>query len=124
VWRFRISRPYTLKHPMPPVAVVFGSSTLGAGEAIATAFSGRPLARSFGNSTSGFATVDQAYDLVDGSVMNLTIAADEDRTGKVFWPSAIVPDDLQPSALDYPFANDDAAIAARNWLLATNACSP
>jgi hypothetical protein len=55
---------------------------------------------------------------------HMTIAADEDRTGKVFWPSAIVPDDLQPSALTYPFAQDDAALAARNWLLATNARTP
>ncbi len=118
-----VTTPYALKRGMPPVAVVLSGVTQGAGEALATAFSGRPSTRFFGAATFGQPTVDQAFELKDGWTMYLTIAVDEDRTGRVFWPAAISPDEVVPMALYYPSSDDDAALAAAKWLLGSKSCA-
>jgi carboxyl-terminal processing protease len=65
-----------------PVAVLTDGMTGSSGEAAAIAFVGQEGVRSFGQPTYGFSTVNQPITLIDGAVVNLTVAVDADRSGK------------------------------------------
>lgn len=84
-------QPYSLTNPDSPVAVLFDSSTMSSGEAIAISFIGRPNTRSFGNNSKGLTTATKGYPLSDGAIILLADAFDADRNGKVY-EHAIVPD--------------------------------
>src|SRR5438094_6222254 len=108
---------------MPPVAVMLGPNTASSGEAIAIAFHGRPLTRSFGLPTAGVPTANQQYPLSDGAAINLTVAVDEDRNGNIFWPNPVPPDEFHSfTAIDPTNAADLAAAAAIKWLEQQDAC--
>lgn len=104
-FRFRdgSSSPWTLKGhegiiDVPdlrsvPVAVVTSGRTASSGEAVAVAFRGRPLTRSFGGATSGFSTSNTTYKLADGSRLYLTTAVFEDRNGNRYG-GKLVPDQV------------------------------
>jgi hypothetical protein len=108
--------PYRLKRPMPPVAVLTGPVTASSGEAVVTAFRGRPDTRSFGRSTAGLSTANLAYRLSDGAVINLTVSTFADRTGRLYGQS-IAPDEVIPvSNITRDPATDQTLRAAVEWL--------
>lgn len=94
------------------VAVLIGNATSSAGEAVATAFRGRPDTRLFGASTDGRATMNSSYALPDGSLLQLTTALMVDRTGAVV-AGKLQPDEETASVSHGP---DPALEAARAWL--------
>jgi carboxyl-terminal processing protease len=120
----RVTVPYTLKRPMPPVAVLTDSQTASSGEAIAVAFRGRPDTRSFGQATYGVPTANQEEPLADGPIMVLTVAEDADRTGRRY-DGPIPPDQFVPAApggaSDTPA--DPVVQAAVSWLDHQPACA-
>jgi carboxyl-terminal processing protease len=65
-----------------PIAVLTDGMTGSSGEAAAIAFVGQEGVRSFGQPTYGFSTANQPITLIDGAVVNLTVAVDADRSGK------------------------------------------
>ncbi len=96
-----------------PVAVVTSGRTASSGEAVAVAFRGRPLTRSFGAATSGYSTSNTTYKLVDGSRLYLTTAVFEDRNGNRYG-GKVAPDQvIQGVGANASFD------AAGDWL---NAC--
>lgn len=95
-----------------PVAVVTSDRTASSGEAVAVAFRGRPLTRSFGTPTSGYSTSNTTYTLADGSRLYLTTAVFEDRNGNSYG-GELVPDQVINS-MDADASFD----AAGGWLAA------
>lgn len=93
-------------------AVLIGSATSSAGEAVATAFRGRPGTRLFGEATDGRATMNSSYPLPDGSLLQLATALMVDRTGAAV-TGRLEPDETLPRVPDGP---DTAREAARRWL--------
>ncbi len=107
---------YRLLRPDPPVAVLHGKSTASSGEAVAVAFRGRPLTRSFGQPTSGLSTVNASFQLKDGAALVLTVATDVDRTG-VIYGGALEPDETTArQAINPNLIQDYEAQAAIAWL--------
>lgn len=76
-----------------PIAVVTSGRTASSGEAVAVAFRGRPLTRSFGAPTFGYSTSNTTYKLADGSRLYLTTAVFEDRNGNSYG-GKLVPDQI------------------------------
>jgi hypothetical protein len=58
-----VTSPYTLRRPMPRVAVLTDVRIASSGEATAIAFRGRPNTRSFGEPTCGLSTANQGFTL-------------------------------------------------------------
>jgi carboxyl-terminal processing protease len=77
----RVSDPYALRAAWPRVAVLTDNRTVGAGDALAIAFRGRPDARSFGQDTCGLSTGLSNFTMSDGAVLSLAVAVMADRTG-------------------------------------------
>ncbi|MDT0446540.1 S41 family peptidase [Streptomyces johnsoniae] len=101
---------------MPPVAVLTGSATASAGEAVAIAFRGRPDTRSFGRPTFGVPTGNALHELPDGAVLLLTEVREADRTGRVY------PHD-QPLRPDEETRGERATLrAATDWLASHPRC--
>ncbi len=106
---------YRLRHPGAPVAVLFGPRTASAGEATALAFRGRANTRSFGQPTAGVSTGNRTELLPDGSALLVTGNVMVDRNGQ---------GDGRKIAPDVVIGEgEDAAAAARDWLLAQPACA-
>ncbi|MEN5040050.1 S41 family peptidase [Stenotrophomonas sp. TWI1149] len=106
---------YRLRHPGAPVAVLFGPRTASSGEATALAFRGRANTRSFGQPTAGFSTGNRTERLPDGSALLVTGNVMVDRNGQGNG-GRIAPDVVVGEG-------EDAAAAARDWLLAQPACA-
>jgi len=111
------SPPYTLRSPSPHVAVLTDSLTASSGEAVAIAFRGRPDARSFGGVTWGVSTANQAFPLIDGAVIFLTVSTMADRTG-VIYGQEILPDEPVAGTKTGDPQTDAALDAALQWLSA------
>lgn len=94
------------------VAVLIGTATSSAGEAVATAFRGRPGTRFFGAPSDGRATMNSSYPLPDGSLLQLTTAWMVDRTGSVV-SGALQPDEFTGLASS---GSDPTVEAAKAWL--------
>ncbi len=105
---------YTLKQPMPPVAVLVDQRSASAAEITAIAFIGRPDSRLFGEPTGGYTTGNEVFPLFDGALLILTFAKELDRTGTVYSES-ITPDELVSS--------NDVMDVAIEWLLTQPACA-
>ena len=108
---------YQLLQPSPPVAVLTGRSTASSGEAIVTAFRGRPDTRSFGVGTRGLSTANGSFPLSDGARLILTVATFADRTGQLYG-GVIEPDEfVGGQAATDPASGDDPVVgAAITWL--------
>ncbi len=104
-------QPYTMKKNQPRVAVLLGPMTTSSGEIIATAFRGRPRARSFGQPTGGYSTTNQNFYLSDGAIVLLTVSVYADRNRQVI-PLSVPPDVVIEPA---PAADNTLAAAVR-WL--------
>lgn len=115
--------PYRLKRPAPPVAVLTGSGTASSGEAVVTAFRGRPATRSFGRSTAGLSTANRGFPLSDGAVIQLTVSTFADRTGRLYG-EAIAPDELLGTDnVTRDPATDATLRAAMAWLRRQPPCT-
>ncbi|MBO3662338.1 S41 family peptidase [Microbacterium stercoris] len=93
-----------------PVAVLTSSSTLSAGEFVATAFQGQADTTRVGKPTGGFTTSNETLTLPDGSLLIVTTGWYLDRTGRLY-DEALIPDIVAP----YTSAPEEADA----WLRAT-----
>ncbi|HEX6373569.1 MAG TPA: S41 family peptidase [Longimicrobium sp.] len=121
----RAARPYRLRREAPPVAVLTGTHTASAAEAVAIAFRGRPDARSFGLMTDGVPTANQGFAMPDDALLVLTTAWEADRNG-VIYKTALVPDETIIGNITQnpnPVV-DDTLARALEWLGAHPACQP
>ena len=103
--------------PAPPVAILIGSSTISAGEAVAIAFRGRPNTRSFGEVTAGATGSPQSYAMPDGAVIRVSVARDVDRFGNTY-DLGVVPD----VSISFAAGSGADMEAATKWLSSTAAC--
>jgi C-terminal processing protease CtpA/Prc len=106
----------------PPVAVLYGPNTASSGEAVAIAFRGRRLARSFGQPTSGLSTANATYPLSDGAHLVLTVAIDADRTGQLYGAELQPDQPVSWTTIEPSSPYDTAAAQAKDWLLTQSAC--
>lgn len=112
----QVSEPYELGFDQPPVAVLTGPRTASSGEAIVTAFRGRPETRSFGAGTAGLSTSNASIRLSDGAMILLTTSVFADRTGETYG-GVIEPDEpINESPEGTPLTADDVIVRAMAWL--------
>lgn len=117
-----VTEPYTLRRPDPPVAVLTGPGTGSSGEAVVTAFRGRPHTRSFGQATRGLSTSNSTIRLDDGALLILTTAVFTDRTGRRYG-GPIPPDEQLPSGDDDGGVAQDVVVQrALQWLRWQDGC--
>jgi carboxyl-terminal processing protease len=111
------------RDPAAPVAVLTGSRTMSAGEAVAVAFRGRPNSRSFGAATGGMSTANEIFELSDGARLVITTSVYADRTGRRY--GAAIPPDVAVSAgaREASTPGDAVAGAARSWVESQPACA-
>lgn len=83
--------PYQPRTDARRVAVLTDARTIGAGEALAIAFKGRPESRSFGEETCGATTETRRFVMSDGGTLHLTVYVMADRTG-VAYGGRLAPD--------------------------------
>jgi len=95
------------------IAVLTGSRTASAGEAVAIAFQGRPNTRFFGAPTAGQTTSNEAFDLPGGSRILLATASERDRLGRTY-DGPVRPDQLVTA--DEAGSRDAVIEAALAWL--------
>ena len=101
-----------------PVAVLTNGFTASSGEAVVTAFRGRPNTRSFGAATAGLSTANNGYPLPGGVMMLLTTAVFADRTGATYG-GFLLPDVPVREVPD----RDAPMEAAVEWLQRQPACA-
>jgi carboxyl-terminal processing protease len=106
-------RPYKLKNPYPPVAVLIGSKTSGAGEATAIAFIGREVTRTFGEPTAGLTTGFRPFRMEDDSVLVLSGSLMTDRLNRPYFGR------IQPQVAA---TSDEIIDIAVEWLGNTGHC--
>ena len=113
----KVDKPHALRADLP-VAVLTGPLTMGAGEAIVVAFSGRARTRRFGEGTRGLPTSNTQIPLADGALLVITVTVHADRAGTRF--EDVIPPD-EAVAIDWTRfgAGDDPVIAAACRWLAT-----
>lgn len=107
-----------------PVAVLLGTETASAGEAVAIAFRERPDTRSFGWRTAGLTTANAGYPLKDNARIVLAVAEMIDRNGLAYAPY-VRPDEETVAALRVHRVGrtvDVTRNAAGAWLAERRAC--
>lgn len=119
---------YELIRPDPTVAVLWEEHTASSGEAVATAFVGRPNTRSFGEPSFGLSTGNRLFLLSDGAGINLTTVTFADRTGTVYGgripPEVVVEHQLSDQEAPDPTVGDDPVVlAALDWLSTEGDCA-
>lgn len=109
-----------------PVAILLGTDTASAGEAIAIAFRERPSTRSFGWHTAGLTTANAGFHLRDDATLFLAVAQMTDRDGRAYVPY-VVPDEETVAALRIHKTGryeDVTRKAAMEWLAQPGRCGP
>lgn len=91
-----------------PIAVLMGPDTASSGEQALLAFRGLENAKTFGQPSAGYASVNDLINLSDGSTLVLTVGETKARTGERFGEEPIAPDETVPL--------DEAPTAAKEWL--------
>lgn len=116
---------YALQKPEPPVAVLVDGFTASSGEATLIAFIGRPDTRTFGEPTSGAATVPQYFAFSDGAGVVLAAAWMADRNGGTY-DAEVQPDELVenegPLYSGTALEDDEILLAALAWLGQEHGC--
>jgi len=108
----RVPKPYQLRRPASPVAVLIGPRTASSGEITAMAFIGRPATRLFGQPSGGFTTANELIPLSDGAELNIAVYAEADRTRRSH-TGPLVPDESVPAT---PAGPDATLQVASAWL--------
>lgn len=118
----RVESPYTLKAPLPSVAVLTSNLTNSAGESILVGFKGRPNSRVFGERSQGNVSANQVFPLSDGAALVISVAYLTDRTGTVY-RDALEPDSTIPTNWsEFATPQDPVLVAARTWLQSQSQC--
>lgn len=117
----RVPAPYLLARD-PPVAVLTRNTTVSAGEAIATAFRGRPETRSFGEGTGGLSTAIRGIGFRDGAGIGLAVSVFADRNRTPYGGTIPVDQPVAGVMRDDPNDADAVVEAAADWLLSREAC--
>ncbi len=116
-----VARPYQLRSPNAPVAILTDQRTVSSGEVVAIAFRGRANARSFGQPTGGASTGNDMQRLSDGAGLNITTGVMADRNGRAYG-GPIEPDVVVDGAPTGDPATDAPLAAAMEWLRMQPAC--
>ena len=93
-----VTNPYTLRTPIPKVAVLIDGRVASSGEAAAIAFKQRPNTRFFGTPSCGLSTANVSFP-IDGATLVLTVAKMADRTRFVYGDT-VVPDEFISNVQD------------------------
>lgn len=101
-------KAYTLRIPMPPVAVLLGPNTASSGEALALGFVGRPATRTFGQPSAGLTSGNVPIPLEDGAILNLAVTRMTDRDGNAY---------SGPISPDVPIVDNGSAEPANNTVV-------
>lgn len=107
------------------VAVLIGSRTASAAEALAISFRGLSRSTSFGTSTAGLTTGNRGYRLQDGAYMLVTETVLGDRLAREY--GGKLQPDFRTGALwrnMTPDPLDITSIAALQWLTQQSGCAP
>ena len=107
-----------------PVAVLLGTGTASAGEAIAIAFRDRAGTRSFGWHTAGLTTANAGFHLSDDATLYVAVAQMTDRRGNDYLPY-VTPDEETVAALRVHKTGryeDVTRKAAAVWLAGVAGC--
>ena len=107
-------KPYTTKIAQKYIAVLVGRNTSSSGELVALAFQGLPNTVLFGEPTAGFTTANTSFQLLDKSMLVLTVGMDADRAGHLC-NGRIIPDEIIRSIPAYP-TDDPVMTRATMWL--------
>ncbi|MFJ7953072.1 S41 family peptidase [Lysinibacillus sp. NPDC096418] len=75
-----------------PVAVLIDNRTASSGEAVLMAFMGQPHAKTFGQSTAGYASANMTLPLYDGAKINVTVAYNKTLDGRMFYDDPVPPE--------------------------------
>jgi carboxyl-terminal processing protease len=114
---------YSLKQPLPPVAVLMGPSTYSSGEVALLAFVGRPHTRMFGENSGGLTTSNASIELFDGALIALAVSVMTDRAGTPY-PNGVVPDDYVATDWENFGTDSDPVLqAAVEWLEVQASCN-
>ena len=108
-----------------PVAVLLGTETASAGEAVAIAFRERPATRSFGWHTAGLTTANAGFHLSDDATLFVAVAEMTDRNGNAYLPY-LKPDEETVAALRVHRTgryDDVTRKAAAEWLATAGPCA-
>ena len=108
-----------------PVAVLLGTDTASAGEAVAIAFRERPRTRFFGWHTAGLTTANATFTMSDQAALVLAVADMIDRRGNAY-SRYVSPDEETVAAIRVHRLHrydDVTRLAAAEWLGATPACA-
>lgn len=105
-----IVKPYSVKNPNLPIAVLVGKQTGSSGEVTALTFRGMNNSKSFGQETGGYTTRVDNYVMSDGASINLASGFDADRNGVVFYGTKIPPDVVTRD-------HDESLLKAVSWIL-------
>jgi C-terminal processing protease CtpA/Prc len=108
-----------------PVAVLLGTETASAGEAVAIAFRERPATRFFGWHTAGLTTANATFKLSDQAALVLAVAEMIDRRGNAY-SRYVSPDEETVAAMRVHRLHrydDVTRLAAAQWLGSTPACA-
>ena len=103
----KLSNPYCLKNKIKKLAVIIGTRTASAGEAIAISFKGAENTCLIGSPTRGISVGNTTYELSDGARVFLTRTKFSDRNKNIYGAS-IEPDVEAPC--------DQAKEAAIKWI--------
>lgn len=89
-----------------PVALLTNEKTASSAEALVMSFTDLDRAKTFGQSTAGYASANVPYALFDGAIMFLTTAFNQTPNGKMFYE--------EPIPVDFP--TNKPYEDARIWL--------
>jgi C-terminal processing protease CtpA/Prc len=118
-----ISQPHRLRKTNPPVAVLLGSQTTSAGEAVAIALRGRSNVRFFGEPSFGYTTALRLFRLPDGAILAVATAFFTDRNGQAY-DQQVEPDEYIPTEWGHFQSELDAPLKrAKTWLEQHPFCS-
>lgn len=105
-----------------PVALLTSQATMGAGELLLVAFSGRPDVRRFGEATAGAPFLQFHTRLSDGAWLTVSGARAMDRTGQIYG-GPVAPDEvIGTDWTNFGTGQDPVVRAALAWLLAQPEC--
>ena len=105
---------YTTKIVKKNIAVLIGPETSSSGEIVSLAFKGSLNTMLFGEPTAGLTTANMTYNLLDRSMLVLSVYGEADRNGRIC-EGKIQPDEYISAEPTFPL-NDPAMNAATMWL--------
>jgi hypothetical protein len=109
----KVNLPYKIKNITCKIAVLVDSTTASSGEITAISLKSLGNARFFGQSTAGLTTVNDFFELSDGSYLVLATKYMVDRNHQKYL-AGIVPDVITPKQTDK--TQDQTIEIAKIWL--------